>query len=264
MDIYFDFEATQFSERVIAIGATCEYGDFDCLVSSFKKKITPFITQLTGITKEMVEGAPTADEAFSDLYQWIAEVNPGEPLFYHCYGDTDRVFLRKTAEKIEDANIAKFIYKLADSMIDDSKVVCRYFHAKSIGVHRALTHFEPEIGAQDHDPLNDAILLRSLMEHIEIAEPLEVVPEEEEEKPVKKVPKNYIISVTHLTDLSARVRHFPNEAQAADWMYVKLKKKYKDTIRANVVKKVMKALEEDGNYNNWHFERIEKEDENNV
>ena len=259
MDIYFDFEATQFSERIIAIGATCEYGDFDCLVSSFKKKITPFITKLTGITKEMVEGAPTADEAFQDLYNWICEVSPAEPLFYHCYGDMDKIFLQKTAEKIENPNIAKFLCNLADSMIDDSKIVCRYFHVKSIGVHKALTHFESEIDEQDHDPLNDAVLLRSLMEHIKVAEPIPAT-EPEEEEIVKKIPKKYIITITHLTDKQARMRMFPSEAHAADWMYSKLKKKSPDTIRENVQKKIWKALEGDGNYNGWHFERIEKEE----
>ena len=259
MDIYFDFEATQFSERIIAIGATCEYGDFDCLVSSFKKKITPFITKLTGITKKMVEGAPTADEAFSDLYNWICAVSPAEPLFYHCYGDMDKIFLQKTAEKIEDPNIANFLYKLADSIIDDSKTVCRYFHVKSIGVHKALTYFEPEIDEQNHDPLNDAILLRSLMEHIKVASPIPAI--ESEGEIIKKNSKKYIITATHLIDKQVRVRSFPSETHAADWMYNKLKKKAPNTIRANIQKRVLKALEGDGNYNGWHFERVEKEED---
>ena len=260
MDIYFDFEATQFSERVIAIGATCEYGDFDCLVSSFKKKITPFITKLTGITKEMVTGAPTADEAFQDLYNWICEVSPSEPLFYHCYGDMDKIFLRKTAVKVENPDIAKFLYNLADSMIDDSKTVCRYFHVKSIGVHNALSHFEPELDEQDHDPLNDAILLAKLMNHISSSG---FIPSEDEEVgPIKKkISKKYFIAISHLTDQKARPRHFPNEAAAADWMYNKLKKKAPNTIHANVQKKILKALEGDGNYNGWHFEKVEKEEE---
>ena len=44
MDFYFDFEATQFNENIIAIGATCDYGSFDCLVRPPEgDKITKFI-----------------------------------------------------------------------------------------------------------------------------------------------------------------------------------------------------------------------------
>ena len=54
MDFYLDFEATQFKSNIIAIGCSCEYGDFDCLVRPPRKDhITPFITNLTGISKEM-------------------------------------------------------------------------------------------------------------------------------------------------------------------------------------------------------------------
>lgn len=69
MDFYFDFEATQFKENIIAIGATCEYGSFDCLVRPPKgDKVTKFITDLTGITPEMAETALSLDEAFFDLW----------------------------------------------------------------------------------------------------------------------------------------------------------------------------------------------------
>lgn len=171
MDIYFDFEATQFSEQVIAIGATCVYGDFDCLVSSFKKKITPLISLTTGITEEMLEGAPTAEDAFIDLWQWIARVNEGgEPVFYHCYyGESNRAWLLNTAAEMEENAMSHFVRKLADSMIDDSEVVCRFFDTGIIGVHKALKYFEPDISDKDHDPLNNAILLKRLMEHIENA-----------------------------------------------------------------------------------------------
>ena len=166
MDIYFDFEATQFSERIISIGATCQYGEFSCLISSFAKKITPFITQLTGITKEMVKGAPTADEAFDDLINWIQEVDCGEPIKYHCYGDSDKRFLRNTAKDIQNDRIANFVIDMADTIIDDSLIVTRYFKLNTIGVHKALKRFDPEIPDQDHDALNDAILLCRLMGYI--------------------------------------------------------------------------------------------------
>ncbi len=271
MDNYFDFEATQFSERIIAIGATCDYGDFDCLVSSFKKKITPFITQLTGITKEMVEGAPTANDAFIDLWQWIAHVNEGgEPVFYHCYGESDRNFLHNTADKMEENAMSRFVRKLADSMIDDSKIVCRFFHTKAIGVHKALKYFEPEIPDQDHDPLNDAILLKRLMEHIEKAEPLADCPYEEcvtqPKTSIKAKPQRakevYHIVITHATDEKAKSKTFMHLGQATSWMVSKMKNNYPCVNFDRVLKRIQKAMETGTSYANWYWNKvIIKEDE---
>ena len=265
MDIYFDFEATQFSERIIAIGATCEYGDFDCLVSSFKKKITPFITQLTGITKEMVEDAPTANEAFIDLWQWIAQVNEGgEPVFYHCYGESDRNFLHNTADKMEENAISRFVRKLADSMIDDSKTVCRFFHTKAIGVHKALKYFEPETPDQDHDPLNDAILLKRLMEHVENAEPLADCPYEEHATQPKTSTKikpqqgkeTYHIVITHTTDEKAKSKTFMHLGQATSWMVQRIQKTHPCVNYNNVLKKIQKAITNGTPYANWYWNKV--------
>lgn len=259
MDIYFDFEATQFSERIIAIGATCDYGDFDCLVSSFKKKVTPLITQLTGITKEMLEGAPTANDAFIDLWQWIAHVNEGgEPVFYHCYGESDRTFLLNTAAKMEENAMSRFVRKLADSMIDDSKTVCRFFHTKAIGVHKALKYFEPEIPDQDHDSLNDAILLKRLMEHIDKAEPLNEYPFVENDKIIKVVvPQSsnsgYLITAISLTDMVMKPRFFNTYSEACDWLYPRIKKKSPKAVRDNILKRMKKAIDETSDYGGFHW-----------
>ena len=49
MNIYLDFEATQFGEHIIAIGAHCSLGDFDCLVKPPQGgKINKFITNESG------------------------------------------------------------------------------------------------------------------------------------------------------------------------------------------------------------------------
>lgn len=266
MDIYFDFEATQFSERIISIGATCEYGEFSCLISSFAKKITPFITQLTGITKEMVKGAPTADEAFGDLINWIQEVDCGEPIKYHCYGDSDKRFLRNTAKDIHNDRIADFVINMADTIIDDSLIVTRYFKLNTIGVHKALKKFDPEIPDQDHDALNDAILLYHLMEYIAnvasiddlLAEAIaiQVVREAKPKKKKEKKPKNerpYRIIVTHCTQSQSKVRTFNSYSAAGMWLYMKIKAKYPTTQKANIMKRVTKAIDNRVPYANWNF-----------
>ena len=256
MNIYFDFEATQFSERVIAIGATCEYGEFGCLVSSFAKKITPYITKLTGITKEMVKGAPTAEEAFSDLRDWLNEINDDEPMSYHCYGNADKYFLYNTARNIKDEEIATFIRSLADSLLDDSIIVNHYLGVDAIGVHKALQHFDATIPPQDHDPVNDAILLSKLMNHMENNYPINYAlclfaKPVVEKKKKKKDKRPFNIVVTHTTDSNAKIRIFYNYDEATQWMYSKMKKKCPDVKVNTILNHIIKATDENTPYANW-------------
>ena len=67
MNYYIDFEATQFKHKIISIGCVSDNGKtFQTLVKPVNKaKVDNFITELTGITKSMLENAPTADEAFN-------------------------------------------------------------------------------------------------------------------------------------------------------------------------------------------------------
>ena len=60
MNFYVDFEATQFSGHIIQIGCVNENGQqFQSLVKPPEgEKITEFITNLTGITNEMLAEAP--------------------------------------------------------------------------------------------------------------------------------------------------------------------------------------------------------------
>ena len=256
MNIYFDFEATQFSERVIAIGATCEYGEFGCLVSSFAKKITPYITKLTGITKEMVKGAPTAEEAFSDLRDWLNEISDDEPMSYHCYGNADKHFLYNTARNIKDEEIATFIRSLADSLLDDSIIVNHYLGVDAIGVHKALQHFDATIPPQDHDPVNDAILLSKLMNHMENNYPINYAlclfaKPVVEKKKKKKDKRPFNIVVTHTTDSNAKTRIFYNYNEATQWMYSKMKKKCPDVKVNTILNHIIKATDENTPYANW-------------
>ena len=260
MDIYFDFEATQFSERIIAIGATCEYGDFECLISSFSKKITPFITELTGITQEMVIGAPTAEEAFIDLRNWINEIAlENEVINYHCYGNCDKNFLRNTARKVDNSEIADYINMLANTIIDDSLYVNYQLGVNGIGVHKALKSFKPEIPEQDHDALNDAILLYELMKFIDVNVVIPVVVKKKKKKkkaPITNTPKTYKIVVKHIFDKGAKPRTFNNYELAAMWIYQKIKHRCPDVKYENVRKNVIKAIDTGTSYSCWRWEKI--------
>jgi inhibitor of KinA sporulation pathway (predicted exonuclease) len=256
MDIYFDFEATQFSERVIAIGASCEYGDFDCLVGLRKgDKLTNFITNLTGITKEMLIGAPKAKQAFSDLYNWICEMcaESNTPVFYHCYGDSDPIFLINTANKMDDSEIRDFVLNLANSLLDDSHKVKKFFHSKSIGLHKALKYFEPDISDQTHDPLDDAIELRKLMTYIKNSPPLIESPFEEQK--IIEAPKAppHIIKLTHAKNKEAKPKYFKSKEQAITWAYNRIVKSQPKANKKTVAHNVSKALTNHTPYMDWYW-----------
>lgn len=87
MNFYLDFEANQYSERIISIGCIAENGArFETLVKPVKnEKVTAFITKLTGITNEMLKNAPSADEAFNAFYEFVKTNNEGGTPTYYCY-----------------------------------------------------------------------------------------------------------------------------------------------------------------------------------
>ena len=133
MNIYLDFEATQFKENIIAIGAHCKYGDFDCLGKPPKgDRITNFITELTGISKDMVDTALDIETAFWDFHNWVYEVSSNGPTFFHVYGDMDKVFMANSLKHIQNPYLKRFVENLTDSLIDDTKTVKRFFHSNAI------------------------------------------------------------------------------------------------------------------------------------
>ena len=259
MNIFLDFEATQFKENVIAIGAYCECGSFDCLVRPPKgDKVSRFITELTGITKEMSKAALPAEEAFSDLYQWIKEVGKDQsPIFYHAFGNMDEIFLTNTAQYIQDQEIRLFIENLAASLIDDSKKVCKFFHAKTIGVFKALKYFELDTPNQDHDPLNDAIALSKLMSYIYSTPELTECPfvenayiESKINPPKKKLKK---ITAIHKTDKKAKPRHFFSEEEAINWAFNRVQKVSFGVSREKVALNLLKAISRQNSYLGWYW-----------
>lgn len=86
MNFYLDFEATQFSERVISIGCVCDNGnEFYTLVRPPKgDKVNGFITRLTGITQEMVKNADIADVAFIALRSFVRKNSNGQKPPFLC------------------------------------------------------------------------------------------------------------------------------------------------------------------------------------
>lgn len=168
MNFYIDFEATQFSEEIISIGCIAENGNtFKCLVvPSDLKKITPFISNLTGITREMVEEHGYSPEAaFAHLKMFVKENNGDAMPAYYCYGNQDKNFLRNTIKHMNNFEMIIFASSIRDMLVDYSETVKRHLATCGLSLKKlvALIRQVDEV-EQNHDALDDAKMLKECFE----------------------------------------------------------------------------------------------------
>ena len=190
MKYFIDFEATQFSNEIISIGCAREDGkEFYSLVKPEKRKLTKFITNLTGITQEMVDEAPTADEVFNQFFDYL---EGDSELHFYCYGNTDIDFIKKTLENTTDFKATAALSMIGMNLRDYSKSVKLHFGLhRNIGLVKVLAYYRgvDEIH-QDHNALEDAKYLREVFLNIENEEFVEGDPFPEYKAPqVQNPPK---------------------------------------------------------------------------
>lgn len=169
MKFFMDFEATRFSNRIISIGCVAENGNtFTTLVHPGKKKVDKFITELTGITNEMLEDAPSADMAFMMFYDFMVANFDGEMPEYYVYGNCDSSFLLATARKMTNPLAITFAQALAGNLIDYASTVKQFFVAKNdLALRKVYMLVQDEKDLiQKHDALEDARMLCTVVEHL--------------------------------------------------------------------------------------------------
>jgi DNA polymerase III epsilon subunit-like protein len=170
MRFFIDFEATQYSERIINIGCIADNGaTFSTLVKPARRKDKPtkFITKLTGITMEMLATAPSADEAFNAFFDFVLENSPTEPNEFFCYGNSDKNFIEKTLHDMEDTRAVTFAVRLMDSLIDYSSEVRQYFQMQNcIALKKIYSLILEDEVVQHHDALEDAQMLCTVVQKL--------------------------------------------------------------------------------------------------
>ena len=186
MKYFIDFEATQFSNEIISIGCVREDGEtFYSLVNVAKNKMTNFITELTGITKEDVSTAPSSDEVFTNFYNWIIQDETKAQFF--CYGNSDLGFIKKNLNKATTVKAQMALSILALHLIDYSKCVERHFGLiKSIGLKKVIAYYrQVEEIEQNHNALEDALFLKEIYDRINDEDDVVECPFPGYEKPLK-------------------------------------------------------------------------------
>lgn len=168
MKFFLDLEATRFSNRIISIGCVASNGNtFSSLVKPVNKaKVDSFITELTGITNEMLKDAPSADEVFNQLFDFIELNSDGVPPKYYVYGNSDADFIAHTVKYMTDTRACMCAQAIQGTLIDYAIEVKKFFKANSDMALRKVymmiqsqTEYE-----QSHDALEDALMLQVVVE----------------------------------------------------------------------------------------------------
>lgn len=179
MNFYLDFEATQFSNRIISIGCVSETGEsFKTLVKPVNGgKVNQFITDLTGITNEMLDNAPSADDAFNQFFNFVINVSDNTAPKYFCYGDSDKDFIKHTVKYMTDVRAISFAVSVETMLINYAKNVRAYFSSNDISLKKlvALVRHVDEV-EQKHDVMDDAMMLKECFDGLNTLDK-SVVPE---------------------------------------------------------------------------------------
>ena len=215
MQFFIDIEATQFSERIINIGCVASNGKtFSTLVKPVTKKdkVNQFITDLTGITNEMLADAPTADEAFNALFDFVLSNGTKGEHQYYCYGNSDAQFIGRTVSHMTDARAIIFAKMLQKEMIDFSTDVKDFFQMPNpVALRKVYSLIQNDNVEQHHNALEDAQMLCEVVTKlaakcvVEDKEKFATMP-----KTVKPIAKN------KLKKAPEKFLSWPNDKWAAD------------------------------------------------
>lgn len=170
MKFFIDFEATQANE-IISIGAVSEIGlTFKSLVKPQLSSISPYISQLTHITEEMLSNAKCLDKVFNEMYYWITRQCPDLMAWeFLSYGD-DEKFVKASLPNIHTCQSMILAAMLIATMQDGYKDIEKFFKG-SISLINAFNYVENLEKKQRHDPLEDALMFQKVYEHIQTNEP---------------------------------------------------------------------------------------------
>ncbi|MBQ2213702.1 MAG: 3'-5' exoribonuclease [Erysipelotrichaceae bacterium] len=163
MYYYIDFEASEAEKKIISVGCICEDGrEFYSLVNT-DDPITFRITQITGITQEDVNEAPASEKVFADLFDWC--YSEDEAPQFICYGDGDFDFVYANSQCTTGYKEALMLSYLYLNMYDCSQDMKDHFLVnKTISLEKLGQHYDETMGAQNHNALDDAKLLKMVYE----------------------------------------------------------------------------------------------------
>lgn len=259
MKYFVDFEATQFSNEIIEIGCVREDGEeFKSYVNA-DKKLTQFIINLTGITQEIVDNAPSSDEVFARFYEWLKGDTDIE---FYCYGNSDIDFVKKNLRKSKNFEAQAALSMIGMALNDYAVSVKKHFGLiKPIGLVKVLAHYRGvESIEQNHDALEDAKFLKEVFDYINAEGEVEECPFPEYQKP-KKVAKPVQPKVeAPVTPHIERIRKnnivevYETMDEAVAWVISQADPNQRAVMKPeNIAKKIRKSNGQKQPYMNWKW-----------
>ena len=264
MNFYIDFEATQPEQEIISIGAVADNGaTFHALVKPQFSSISKYISDMTGITPEMVETAKTFDSVMRDFYQWctIQETYLNKWHFY-SYGDSDIDFLKHTLQNVISENALIITALMIATMKDYSKDVTKYFHGTT-SLIKAFNYLKELDNKQKHNALEDAKMLAEVYSKISNQAPLEENPfkmTREEQEAHYTFPSGRFFCKG--MGKNSKEKEFADIHEAIEWI-IKTNIRIEDrenVHRDRMATKIMKAIRKQSNYigYKWRREKTQK------
>ena len=265
MKYFIDFEATQFSEEIISVGCIREDGEtFYSLVAPIEGKITPFITNLTGITAEMLQDAMSPDHVFESFYDW-AFANDDTPDFF-VWGNSDVDFLRHTFRRTESRKARMAIGYMTGSIIDYAKIFCKRVKADSCALIKAYNGLVDAEKTQNHNALDDAVLLFEVYKAVSSMSVTDMKLKMQEIIVVNKPAAEPVIkwnqmgfekgTICIINGKHAAIRHFANMDEAVEWILNnKINENQRETVSHDTIRKNIKRAYSGGKYfgHNWRI-----------
>lgn len=259
MKYFVDFEATQFSNEIIEIGCVREDGaEFKSYVNA-KRKLTDFIKNLTGISQETIDAAPSSDEVFRNFYQWLkGDTN----IEFYCYGNSDIDFVKKNLSKTTDFEAQAALSMIGMALNDYAVEVKRHFGIiKAIGLIKVLAHYRGvESIEQNHDALEDAKFLKEVYDCIQAEGEIEECPFPDYQKKVVKKPIQPKVEVPKEVPYIARIRKnqvvetYTTMDEAVTWIINQASENQRGEMKPeNVAKRVRRASGQNQPYISWKW-----------
>jgi len=161
--VIYDFETSGLSphnDDIIEIGAKCVENDiiFETLVIPLSKKGVSYkITEITGITNDLLSKGTRTLDAFIKFFTYLNEIYTsygGLTMVAHNGLHFDDIFLRRMHRYLQGEGHTQFDSMLDNIIFIDSLMVCRYIHPerythsmkamcqlyniKNVSAHRAM------------------------------------------------------------------------------------------------------------------------------
>jgi DNA polymerase III epsilon subunit-like protein len=258
MNFYIDFEATQPEQEIISIGAVAENGEtFYALIKPQFSSISQYVSQLTGITQEMINEANLFDDIMTKFFVWCVN-QAGDNYIdwkFYSYGDSDIDFLKATLSNVRSSASLCVTSLMIATMKDYSKEAAKYFQSTT-SLIKAFNYLKALENQQRHNALEDALMLAEVFRKIDGEQPLA-------ESPFIKVEtqNNYIFPTGKFycksTGKNAKEKEFVNIHDAMEWIIEhKIGQKERPNVRRDkMATKIMKAIRKKETYMQYKWRR---------